>query len=184
MLLLAEEPKPFSAANRKYGALQGYLSISLLPEPTIMWFSVRPLFPWLLPSRGFLCCLQLFATWPHIFTPCCKGVSKTRAREFGGVWGGGAFRAAGQSLNTLGFRITTVSVAYSQRCESGNNVIKLVIELASFGVTLCKLLKAGLSQFVLGKLRSHFWSPTLICHDNGEDFVTNRPAEVVNSNWD
>lgn len=80
--------------------------------------------------------------------------------------------------------MTTISVEYSQRCESGDNVIKFVIELARFGFNLCKLLEAGLSQFVLGKLRSHFWSPRLICHDNGQDFVTNRPAEVVNFNWD
>lgn len=80
--------------------------------------------------------------------------------------------------------MTTISVEYSQRCESGDNVIKFVIELARFGFNLCKLLEAGLSQFVLGKLRSHFWSPRLICHDNGSDFVTKRPAEVVNFNWD
>lgn len=50
----------------------------------------------------------------------------------------------------LGFRMTTISAECSQRCESSDNEIKSGIELARFGFTLCKLLEAGLSQFVLG----------------------------------
>lgn len=49
----------------------------------------------------------------------------------------GGFRPPGQSLNMLGFMMTTISVEYSQRCEFGDSVIKFVIELASFGFTLC-----------------------------------------------
>lgn len=47
------------------------------------------------------------------------------------------------------------------RSETGDDVIKFIIDPARLGFTLCKWLDAGLSQFVLGKLRSHFWSPQI-----------------------